>query len=89
MLQDPVDDKFGHATGEEDSVCDDAEPPENNTDDGESVPFVAPELPTLERDDLGLTTAPCKGRFLADHLFDDKEVGLSSFDMEHGGDGCG
>jgi hypothetical protein len=48
-----------------------------------------PKLLTLERDDLGLTTAPRKGRFLADHLFDDKEVGLSSFDMEHEGDGCG
>jgi hypothetical protein len=90
LLQDPVYGEFGHATGEEDSVCDDTELPENNTDDGESVPFVAPELPTLERDNLSLATAPRKGRSLADHLFEDnKEVGLLSFDTEHGGDGCG
>jgi hypothetical protein len=48
------------------------------TRNGEFVLFVAPELPTLERDDLGLATAPHKGRSLADHLVDDKEVGLLS-----------
>jgi hypothetical protein len=89
LLQDPVDDEFGRASGEEDSVCDDVEPPENNPDVGESIPIVALELQTLKHYDLGQATAPCKGRSLADHLFDDKEIGLLSFAMEHGGDRCG
>ena len=61
LLQDPADDEFGHATGEEDTVCADTEPQENHPDDGESAPIVAPELPTLERTDLGLVSAPRNG----------------------------
>jgi hypothetical protein len=88
LLHDHVNDEFGHASSDKDSICADTEPQETHPDDGESVPFVAAELPTLERTDLGLASAPRNGRSPADHLFDNKVVCLLSFDMEHGGDRC-
>jgi hypothetical protein len=82
LLHDPVDDEFGRASSNEDNICNDVEPPENHPGDGESIPIVAPELPTLEHVNLGQASAPRNGRSHTAHLFDDKEVCLLSFNME-------
>ena len=89
LLQEDGDDDFGGAGGAEDRSLDDAEGQEMNPDDQESAPIVPPELPALERADLGMNSPKRSGRSPADHLFNDQEVCMLSFDMEHGGDFCG
>jgi hypothetical protein len=47
------------------------------------------QLPPEEQADLGNTPQPRAGRSIADHLINNTEFCLLSFDIEHGGEYCG
>jgi hypothetical protein len=64
--------------------------PSNQTGrSGATIVELPAQLPPEEQADLGNTPQPRAGRSIADHLINNTEFCLLSFDIEHGGEYCG
>jgi hypothetical protein len=66
-----------------------ARPSNQGGRNGLIVVEVPADLPPEERADLGNIPPPRAGRSIADHLMNNKEFCMLSFDIEHGGEYCG